>query len=58
MHVEDLVVVEGIVLVVVDIVRVVGDVVAVRCRRGEVSLFLLFWGVSSMYVCLLLQYPL
>jgi hypothetical protein len=50
-HVEALVVVEGIVLVVVDdVVRVVGDVVAVRCRRGEVSFFLLFCGVSS-YVC-------
>ncbi len=48
-HVEAVVVVEGIVLVVVveDVVRVAGDVVAVRCRRGEVSLFLSFLGVYS-----------
>jgi hypothetical protein len=56
-HVEAVVVVEGIVLVVVveDVVRVVGDVVAVRCRQGEVSLFLLFWGVYS-YVRMCVYY--
>jgi hypothetical protein len=52
-HVEAVVVVEGIVLVVVveDVMRVVGDVVAVRCRRGKL-ISLIFGGlIMCMCVC-------